>query len=261
MLLFCWLFVFRSFYRLSSWTSFLHPTAIWFLWLCRASADSRWWSCWYKATIGPDSMFRSYRCCLLKMLCKFFLQYLLVRDVSPIFYWGLMWTIMFRTCFPTKTQQLFMWLKQLTGGGNRPDVCCTSPCRSLQCQCTMSRWAKSFALRCCWNWLLWTYGGQIVVTWLEKNGQIRRKDIHYLHGYPFLWIIHHKLSLGIWISVGFRRKVASLPSVERFALGFATSTQLRLCSRADQKQQDRDGLTPLDYLKSQGVNVTWRSST
>ena len=90
-----------------------------------------------------------------------------------------------------------------------------------------------------------------------KNGQTeRRKDIHYHHGYPFLWIIHHKLSLGIWISVGFRRKVASLPSVERFALGFATSTQLRLCSRADQKQQDRDGLTPLDYLKSQGVNVT-----
>lgn len=89
----------------------------------------------------------------------------------------------------------------------------------------------------------------------EERISIISMDIHCL------WIIHHKLSLGIWISVGFRRKVASLPSVERFALGFATSTQLRLCSRADQNQQDRDGLTPLDYLKSQGVNATWRSST
>lgn len=71
--LFFWLVFcgcFEIFYRLTSWTSFLHPTAIWCLWLCRASADSRWWSCWYKATVGPDSMFRSYRFCLVKMLCE-----------------------------------------------------------------------------------------------------------------------------------------------------------------------------------------------
>eukprot|EP00434_Breviolum_minutum_P014670 symbB.v1.2.012937.t1/scaffold904.1/size155000/11 len=34
------------------------------------------------------------------------------------------------------------------------------------------------------------------------------------------------------------------------------AVRLLLCSRADQNQQDRDGLTPLDYLKSQGVNAS-----